>query len=340
MNRLSHTALLVITASLLAAPARALEVGDACPELSGLDQSTRQRGLAEYLGRKFIVVTFYPKDFTPLSMAMAKQFARSYGEFARHNAIVFAVSNEHPRMHAAFADRFQLPCPVIADVDDAWRRAFGAETQTETLCTYIIDLKGKIAKVYADVTDGTSHVKTMTSDLLDVGAKNFGFKEGDFAPDITLPRLGQEKPEPFQVKSLRGQAVALWFTCGPPGFTCSQCRTLMTELEQRYAEFQALGAEVVVIAREGPVPGSLLSTIKLDNLEPSFPVLMDDDQEAAWSFGAVTAGRSRTTMAVLDKNGVVQGLRRIVSYRHPSLENALELLGKMPPSARGQSGQH
>jgi peroxiredoxin len=229
-------------------------------------------------------------------------------------------------MHASFAKRYALPCLVIADQVDAWRHAFGADDQNEALCSFIVNVDGKIAKIYRDQTNPDFHVKMLASDLEDLGAGNFGFKEGNVAPDITLPPLGQEGDSPFQVKSLHGKSVVLWFTCGPPGFTCSQCRALLAELVQRYPEFQQRDAEVVIVACEGPNAGSLLSTAQLDGLTFPFPVLIDTDLEAAWAFGAVTANRSRTTMAVLNKEGVVVGLRRIVNYRHPAVDDALAML--------------
>lgn len=309
-----------------AAAAPAIEIGEPCPPLKGIDQSDQVRDLQAYLGRKYVVVIFYPRDFTPLSIPMAEQLERDHLQFAGRNAVVFAVSNEHPRMHAAFAKHYRLSCPLIADQKDVWRKAFGIEADSGTVSSFIVDLSGKVAGVFRKVTQAGEHVKQLHEELLKLGADRFGYQVGKLAPDVTLPLYRGRQDELFELRSLRGKPVVLLFLCGPKDYTCSQCRALLAGLEQQYSVINELGAEVVVISRGTDTPGSILSTVRQDGLNLPFPVLIDEHQEAASALAALASGRSRTTLIVLDEAGVLRFRRGVVGYHHPEPGHAIEAL--------------
>jgi peroxiredoxin Q/BCP len=322
----------MVLSALFAASASAIDVGQPCPVLTGVDQAGDTENLQDYLGTKYVVLVFYPRDFTPLSDELAEQLAREYMNFSSRNTIVFGVCNEHPQMHAAFADYYKVPCTLIADEGDAWRRAFGVEGHADSICSFVVDMSGKVAAVLADATEPREHVRQLAAAIKDLGADRFSFKVGRLAPNVVLPLFRGKEGEKFDLRSLRGRPVVIWFLCGPPGFTCSQCRELLADLEKRYAQFQERGVDVVVISRDGDVPGSTISTaIRHDNLKLPFIVLIDDKQEAAWAFGAITAGRSRTTLAILDVGGVVRFLQRVVNYKHPGVDIALQAIDNIRP---------
>ena len=81
--------------------------------------------LADYLGQ-WVVLYFYPKDFTPGCTLEAQRFQRDLPEFIERNAQVIGVSADDVDSHAEFCDSEGLRFPLLADADGAVSRAYGS----------------------------------------------------------------------------------------------------------------------------------------------------------------------------------------------------------------------
>lgn len=102
--------------------------------------------LADLIGKRNIVLYFYPKDFTPGCTVEACDLRDGFEALAKLDATVFGVSYDPVELHAKFAAHHKLPFGLIADTDHKVSQLYGAAK--EKFCarvTYVIDKSGRIA---------------------------------------------------------------------------------------------------------------------------------------------------------------------------------------------------
>lgn len=139
-----------------------LSVGDRAPAFRAPLGGGGTFDLADHLGRKAIVIFFYPKDDTPLCTREACGFRDAYEQFVEAGAEVVGVSADTPESHEAFARRHRLPFPIVSDRDGAVRRLFGVPNLLGFLpgrVTYVIDRAGIVRLVFNASFTAAGHVK-------------------------------------------------------------------------------------------------------------------------------------------------------------------------------------
>jgi len=148
----------------MAHAADAPKAGDAAPSFSLPDQGGKTRSLADFRN-KWLVLYFYPKDDTPGCTEQACTFRDDWHKLTAMGAEVVGVSVDDVTSHIAFAKKFSLPFPLLADTtgDVAWRYGsiygFGPVKFAQRN-TFLIDPQGRIAKVYfsADTSRNSQQV--------------------------------------------------------------------------------------------------------------------------------------------------------------------------------------
>ena len=107
-----------------------------------------------------LIIYFYPKDDTPGCTKEACAFRDSAKSLEKHGAKVIGISCDPPASHAKFRDKYELNFPLLADVDHevaekfgAWREKnmYGKKSMGVQRSTFLIDAKGKVAKVWKKV---------------------------------------------------------------------------------------------------------------------------------------------------------------------------------------------
>jgi peroxiredoxin Q/BCP len=143
-----------------------LAVGADAPKLSGTDQHGSPHNLADEKGHP-VVVYFYPKDGTPGCTKEACAFRDTWNKFKDANVQVFGVSEDDAKSHEDFAKEQHLPFPILADPNGDWLRAFGVPSRLgmASRVSFLIDAKGKVAKVYPDV-DPAIHADEVLKDAM------------------------------------------------------------------------------------------------------------------------------------------------------------------------------
>jgi peroxiredoxin Q/BCP len=133
--------------------------GMPAPQFEGTDQNGNIISLNSFLGKK-IVLYFYPKDNTPGCTAEACSLRDNYNELLKKGFVVIGISPDSIRSHEKFAEKYELPFPLISDPDRKIMTAYGAYGEkvmygkkvTGVLrTTFIIDGEGKIEKVIKKV---------------------------------------------------------------------------------------------------------------------------------------------------------------------------------------------
>jgi peroxiredoxin Q/BCP len=138
-----------------------LKPGDRAPEFDLPDAQGRQVRLADFRGRKPVVVYFYPKDDTPGCTAESCAFRDQYEDFTAAGAEVIGISSDTTESHAKFASKYKLPFTLLADRGGAIRKAYGVPATLGLLpgrVTYVIDRDGTIRHVFTSQFRAAQHV--------------------------------------------------------------------------------------------------------------------------------------------------------------------------------------
>lgn len=145
-----------------------LAVGSSAPAFTVKDTNGNTVSLADFAG-KTVVLYFYPKDDTPGCTKEACSFRDHYAAYQGKDVVVLGVSLDDEASHQQFTQKFNLPFPLLADVDAAITKAYDvAMEKNGTLyarrVTYVIDGTGTITHVYETVNTET-HAKDILADL-------------------------------------------------------------------------------------------------------------------------------------------------------------------------------
>jgi thioredoxin-dependent peroxiredoxin len=136
-----------------------LAIGDTAPNFTVKDTNGNTISLADYAG-KTVVLYFYPKDDTPGCTKEACSFRDNYQQYLDKGITVFGVSMDDEASHQAFTSKFNLPFPLLADVNGAITKAYDVEGEMSGMryakrVTYVIGGDGKIVQVYETVKADT-----------------------------------------------------------------------------------------------------------------------------------------------------------------------------------------
>ena len=131
-----------------------LKVGDTAPDFSLLDERGLPVSLKDYLGKKVVVLYFYPKDFTPGCTAEACSFRDDYKPIQDKGAVVIGVSLDSVESHLKFSEKYMLPFTILSDHKKEVAKAYGVLGVGGFLAkrvTFIISKDGKITHVFTKV---------------------------------------------------------------------------------------------------------------------------------------------------------------------------------------------
>ena len=139
-----------------------LAAGTRAPDFSLEDQNGKRVSLADWRGRKNVVVYFYPKDDTPGCTRESCAFRDQYQDFLDAGAEVIGISSDSSESHRAFAAKHRLPFTLLADPGARVRKAFGVPATLGVLpgrVTYVIDKQGVIRHAFNSQLDPRRHVE-------------------------------------------------------------------------------------------------------------------------------------------------------------------------------------
>lgn len=138
-----------------------VQVGDQAPDFTLPSLSGTQVSLSEFIGKKDVVLYFYPKDNTPGCTAEACAFRDSYEVFKEAGAEVIGVSSDSVDSHEQFAKRHRLPFILLSDSGGAVRKRYGVPSTLGLLpgrVTYVIDKQGVVRYIFNSLLGAEKHV--------------------------------------------------------------------------------------------------------------------------------------------------------------------------------------
>ncbi|MET0619266.1 MAG: peroxiredoxin [Thermoanaerobaculia bacterium] len=149
------TAVLAGVTLAAAAIADAPAVGSAAPEFTLTNNEGKPTKLADYRG-KWVVLYFYPKDFTSGCTLEAQNFQRDIKKYEAANAVILGVSVDSAQSHKDFCAKEGLSFKLLSDPDAKVSDAYGSVMEYEgkklsARNTFLIDPQGKIVKEFMKV---------------------------------------------------------------------------------------------------------------------------------------------------------------------------------------------
>ncbi len=149
-----------------------VKVGDTAPDFALPTQTGSAISLHDFLGKKSIVLYFYPKDNTPGCTTEACSFRDTYKVFKDAGAEVIGVSSDSPESHEQFAKQHHLPFVLLSDTNGAIRKRYGVPTTLGLLpgrVTYIIDRQGIVRHIFSSQFTPEKHITEALKTLQTLG---------------------------------------------------------------------------------------------------------------------------------------------------------------------------
>lgn len=150
-------ALLVIAAGagsfVMRAADKAPEAGATAPDFTLNSQENKPVSLHDFKG-KWVVLYFYPKDFTKGCTIEAHNFQRDLAQYEAKNAVILGVSVQDENSHQEFCTKEGLHFKLLADTKKEVSSTYGSVMPVVGLSkrhTFLIDPQGVVRKVYLDV---------------------------------------------------------------------------------------------------------------------------------------------------------------------------------------------
>lgn len=136
---------------------KTITVGEQAPLFTLPDQNGQSVSLADYIGKKQVLVYFYPKAMTPGCTVQAQNLRDSKVELEQRNTVVFGIRPDESKRLDKFCQRDELNFTLLSDVDHkvaddfgVWglKKFMGREYDGIHRLSFLIGLDGKIVHVF------------------------------------------------------------------------------------------------------------------------------------------------------------------------------------------------
>ena len=137
--------------------------GDQLPSFKLKDQNNQLFSIDSIIGKKNIVIYFYPKDETKVCTAEACSFRDNYEQFQNLGCEVIGISSDNVESHKKFSENHNLPFILLSDEQNEVRKLFGVPNDLLGLIpgryTYVIDKRGEIIHIFNSAFNADKHIE-------------------------------------------------------------------------------------------------------------------------------------------------------------------------------------
>jgi peroxiredoxin Q/BCP len=149
-----------------------LKIGSKAPAFNLPDQFGETHKLRDYADQ-WVLLYFYPKDDTPGCTVEACSIRDNWGAFKKAGVMVLGLSVDPVKKHKKFAEKYDLPFTLLSDEGKQTVKDYGVWGEKKFMgrtylgikrWSFLIDPKGKIAKIYEDVKP-SEHAAEVLTDL-------------------------------------------------------------------------------------------------------------------------------------------------------------------------------
>lgn len=142
---------------------KAVKEGDKAPAFSLPSGGGGVVSLGDFLGKRPVVLFFYPRDNTAVCTREACEFRDRYEELTGINgAEVLGISSDPPESHVKFSGAHKLPYTLLSDEGGRVRELYGVPKTLGILpgrTTYVIDSEGVVRRIFSSQLDYKKHVQ-------------------------------------------------------------------------------------------------------------------------------------------------------------------------------------
>ena len=139
-----------------------IEVGNHLPGFSLANQNGELFSIDSVIGKKNLVIYFYPEDDSPGCTKEACYFRDEYEVFSEADAMIIGISGQSVESHKKFAEKYRLNFTLLSDEGNKVRKMFGVPVNFLGLVpgrvTYVIDKSGKVVYIFNSQTQAKRHV--------------------------------------------------------------------------------------------------------------------------------------------------------------------------------------
>jgi peroxiredoxin Q/BCP len=138
-----------------------VKVGSAAPDFTLPSQSSEMVSLKDYLGKRPVILLFYPKDNTLGCTKEVCAFRDSFKELRNLDAEVIGISSDSVDSHKGFAEKHKLPFTLLSDKGGKVRRLYDVPNTLGIFAgrvTYVIDEEGVVRHVFSSQIGVERHV--------------------------------------------------------------------------------------------------------------------------------------------------------------------------------------
>jgi thioredoxin-dependent peroxiredoxin len=138
-----------------------ISIGDKAPLFSLPAMDGIVFNLEEQIGKKNLVVYFYPKDESYGCTKEACSFRDSYQDFKDAGAEVIGISSDDEESHRKFASHYKLPFILLSDRHGKVADSYGVANRLGILkgrMTFLIDKQGIIRMIYSSNVNMQNHI--------------------------------------------------------------------------------------------------------------------------------------------------------------------------------------
>ena len=130
-------------------------VGSPAPDFSLTTNEGKPASLKDYRG-KWVVLYFYPKDFTSGCTLEARNFQQDLAKYEKLNVVILGVSVDTAKSHKEFCAKEDLSFKLLSDTETGVSSKYGSVMEyngakLSARNTFVIDPEGKITKVFTGV---------------------------------------------------------------------------------------------------------------------------------------------------------------------------------------------
>lgn len=139
-----------------------VKVGSTIPAFTLPDQNGNLFDINSVMGKKNLVIYFYPKDDSPGCTAQACAFRDQFEVFSDADAVIIGISSQSVKSHKEFAEKHRLSFTLLSDEGNKIRKQFGVPTNLFGLLpgrvTYVTDKSGKVIYTFNSQLQAEKHV--------------------------------------------------------------------------------------------------------------------------------------------------------------------------------------
>jgi thioredoxin-dependent peroxiredoxin len=163
------------TAALPLSAEPSIEVGQIAPRFSGHDQDGHKWELSRYIGKRYVLLYFYPADDTAGGTAEACGVRDNLVEFKQAGVEVVGVSSDGKDSHKEFAFKNNLSFPLLADtcrqIADAYAARSGGDNKLDRRVSFLIGLNGRILRIN-NSPEPAGQLKEMAAEIVQLSRKD------------------------------------------------------------------------------------------------------------------------------------------------------------------------